>query len=168
MRWQSVAISGACGLVGFLIATAISVAIPNTYISDVVLRVPDADNFQRQVLSRTTLADIIEKHRLYTDERGKKSIDQLVDAMLAKDLRIRKVGPTLHISFTSKEPFLAQSVILDLLQRYTQPLEMEVLDAPSLPQLPIYPNRYVIALLGLSLGLVSGAVFARVQRPVVA
>jgi hypothetical protein len=144
MRGRTIATSGACGLAGFLLACAISAAIPNSYISDAVVRVPDPGSFEREALSHS---------------RALRPLDR------EKDLRLVRLGSrgsstAIHISFAGPNPFVAQSVILDLLQQYAQPLKIEVLDAPNLPQAPAFPNRYTIALLGLSLGLISGAVFA--------
>jgi hypothetical protein len=168
MRRRTVAISGACGFTGFMLAGAISFAIPNTYVSRAVLRVPNAANFERDALSREALKAIVEKHRLYFNEWEKKSKDQLIDAMRAKDLHVTSSATVLHLSFAYREPFAAQSVMLDLLQQYRQPLQIEVLDAPSLEQSPVRPNRSIIAILGLSLGLLVGGVFARVRHPAIA
>lgn len=169
VRRRTVAITAACGLAGLAIAFGISLAIPNRYISTAVLRIPDAASFEREVLSREELARVIDTHHLYFDQRESKSLDQLIAAMRDRDLRVQRIDPpgsvpAVEISFAYPDRFAAQSVMLDLLRQYREPMRIDVLDGPSLPESPMYPNRYVITILGLALGMVSGGILARARR----
>ena len=101
-------------------------------------------------------------------------------------IRIEPLGATaFSISFSCSEPYRAQLVLASLVTRFVEqnireeraqwenahePAEvrrildakmgaaLEIIDAASLPETPVSPNRLVVAAIGLVLGLIAGAI----------
>ncbi len=70
------------------------------------------------------------------------------------------------ISFRYPDRWKAQQATRDLVVRFTgaPPHAAEILDPPSLPDGPIFPNRRVIALLGTIAGIVLGVAASHLRK----
>jgi polysaccharide chain length determinant protein (PEP-CTERM system associated) len=126
-------------VVGLGIAYGISLLLPNLYTSQTLVlveqqKVPDAfvkpivteelnqrlSTMQEQILSRTRLQPIIENSGLFAKERGKASMEDLIDQMrsMVKVTAVRAdfaagdhTGvPGFYVSFTAHDPRVAQQV----------------------------------------------------------
>jgi uncharacterized protein involved in exopolysaccharide biosynthesis len=138
-------------------------------------------------LSDTMLEGIITTPALdlYKKQREQKTMHEVAETM-RRDLSIRPVSPShsaFQISFSYPDPDKAQAVVRVLVTRFAEEnvaieLEraralgdaksieiaehkvgenLEVLDPASDPQEPVSPNRLAIALAGLAMGLLLGA-----------
>jgi len=141
-------------------------------------------------LTRTSLTDIIQNKKLdlYRRERQHMPLEDIVQSM-KKDIQIMRLRPTggeqsnaFQIQFKYSDPVIAQAVTRELTDHMLDmnlaralnqakgaapdrtPTILEVLDPANLPQRPFYPNRPVIAALGLIGGLALGATVMGVRR----
>jgi len=149
MRWPR-AVWQLCklALAGFILAAAASYLIPDRYTSAAEMAISGAwitedpfaplpaaipaDEFLRQVepgiLNFQTLSEIIEDPRLnlYSRERAKKSMEEVVRNMIANDIRISAVkasvsnGPAsaFTISFSYSDKYKAQQVVQSLMNQF--------------------------------------------------
>jgi len=131
-----------------VIAVVVAFVYPDTFISTAVIRVvppqvpenfvPSNINVDIQgrvnsmtqvILSRTTLLNVINTYGLYPKERARMPLDDVVEAMKLKDIRIgpvqqplnsadaRQRYPAFQISFGYDNRFTAQKVTTDLVSR---------------------------------------------------
>lgn len=196
--WK-LAASAAAGLV---LATALSLLIPDRYTSTAVMRLtppqvmedplaipPTVSAAERlremapEILSRENLERIILKPHLdlYREERARKPLEQVVDDMRKRDLLITPVGVSaFRISFYYRDRYQAQMVVREFVTGFTEwnvlearakaqymtvmarqieehkaGMNLEVLDPASLPESPVFPNRGLIALVGVAAGLLA-------------
>jgi len=140
---------------------------------------------QQKVLSRKSLAEIITQPALdlYPEDRKRIPLEDVVENMRNKALRIQ-VAPVQNggvlafvISCEYPDKLKAQAVVRELVTKFyrqwvaTQmahgpsgPEQLEVLDPPSLPQRPFFPNRPMIVAAGLLGGAVLGLLAVLVWR----
>jgi uncharacterized protein involved in exopolysaccharide biosynthesis len=152
-RWPLVAASGAAVA---LVALGVTFSLPQTWISTAVVRI-DSENpsvLIQAAMSDSKLQRIIQKpgYDLYRDLR--------ITPLHASP----KSANAFAISFRYEEPAKAQAVVRELVARLaetnvTAPETMTVLDPASFPQAPAGPNRLVLALLGLGLGMAGRAAY---------
>jgi LPS O-antigen subunit length determinant protein (WzzB/FepE family) len=137
-------------------------------------------------LTRGSLADIIQNKRLdlYKRERQYMPLEDIVQSM-KRDIRVERIRPAgedlsnvFQIQFKYADPVIAQAVTRELAehlidsnlaQAEAAPLDrphvvLQVLDPANLPQRPVFPNRPLIAALGLIGGLALGAIVMGVRR----
>jgi uncharacterized protein involved in exopolysaccharide biosynthesis len=187
-RWPLVAASGVAAAV---LALAVAYAIPDRWVSTAVLRLDhgaDTSELIRATLSDASLQEIVQRPylHLYEAERSKERLDRVVERMRNRDVRItplRQQGRdgrdsnAFAISFMADDRLKAQAVVRVLVTRMTEQTlagmrrqfekaspgmpNLEVLDPASLPEQPAAPNRLVILLMGLGLGLAGGVVVSR-------
>jgi hypothetical protein len=190
-RWPMVA---ACGAAAAVLALAVAYAIPDRWISTAVLRLDagaDPSELIRATLSEAGLEEIVQRPylRLYEAERRKEPLSRVVEHMRNHDVRITPLRQTARddhqanafaISFMADDRVKAQAVVRVLVTRMTElhlaemrgrldgssngMPNLEVLDPASLPEQPAEPNRLVILMLGLGLGIASGVVVSRRRR----
>jgi uncharacterized protein involved in exopolysaccharide biosynthesis len=141
---------------GLVIATVVAFLWPDTYVSSALVRitssqVPErfvATNINQMlterinaiaqgVLSRSTLTNIIQTYDLYPRERRRYPIDDVVEQMRNKDIKIgvinleqgrRSVG-AFPISFRYENRHLAQKVTADIVSRLINENERETLSS---------------------------------------
>jgi hypothetical protein len=188
--WKFVAASAAAGAI---LACAISFAIPGRFVSTAVLRTNGSQMTvlrTQEVLSRGSLAEIIQRPslHLYPGERTREPMEDVIEGMRNRDIRVQQVGPDLHISFAYPDPVKAQAVTRALMTRFTGSEQMaqrdrtlawqqiwpdstpptgvayEVVEASTLPDKPIVPNRMVFLAAGLLIGLTVGLLAAATMR----
>lgn len=101
--------------------------VPEKYVSPAVVSDPYArlNTITQQVLSRTRLAEIIEKFDLYKELRGSKSAEELIEDM-RRDITIQVKqgsGPelsTFTITYQGKQPVLVAQVANELATSFIQ------------------------------------------------
>lgn len=187
--WNFKSILLTCGLIGIAIATAAVFSIPSEYASTSVMRLstdgssldfmPYLNDTEKEVLSRTSLERLITELDLYKTRRRDTPMENIVQYMRMHDIVIKLLGlpvgekgpVAFAITFNYPDPRLAQAVNRELVAKFRAALpraaaltSLEVLDPPSLPGQPIYPNRSVIVFAGLSAGLLIGLAAAFAQR----
>jgi uncharacterized protein involved in exopolysaccharide biosynthesis len=168
MTWNFGKFFLAAGVAGALLAAGISFALPKQYASQTVLSVTgsgvdaaDAVFTQaQQTESRSSLMLIINSEGLYPKERATMPIEDVIDKMKSK-IGISPIsgGSAFAIEFTYEDPHKAQRVTQDLAASFVGE-NVRILDAASLPQSPVSPNRWMIAAVGLAVGLALGAIIA--------
>ena len=206
---------------GFVLAACLSYFIPNRYASSAVMMIrpaaitedpltvlgpaTPAAEFLRQtepgIVSFESLLKIIEDPRLnlYSGERKKKPMEEIVRNMRDNDLRIAVLPATagakgaasaFSITFSYSDRFKAQLAVQALMNAFDEHNlvrlltnssanvllhqiaqrkageVLDVLDTASLPVRPVKPNRLVIAMMGLMVGLLGGAFQLFRKRPV--
>jgi uncharacterized protein involved in exopolysaccharide biosynthesis len=162
MRGNSIRFVAACALAGVLIAGLLVWRTPGQYRSQAVLRVaPGGDVEQLRlaeegVLSRRSLANVIQKYGLYPEERKREPLEDVVGAMRNRNIRIQMLQPrtanVFAVAFNYSDPARAQTVTKDLAAQFTGAMKLEILDPPSLPERPFAPNRFAWLGAGLLLG----------------
>jgi LPS O-antigen subunit length determinant protein (WzzB/FepE family) len=182
-------------LAGALAAGVLAFRTPDRYVSTAVVRITPADadrqraldrlaELQQEVLSRTSLARIIQQPalNLYPENRKKIPLEDVVEKM-RKALRFqvapaRNGGvPAFVISFEYPDKFKAQAVVRELVASFFRQnrLErgdqgssaaeiLEVLDPANLPQRRLGPNRPMMVAVGLLGGAVLGLLVLLVWR----
>jgi LPS O-antigen subunit length determinant protein (WzzB/FepE family) len=193
---NSLKILAAATLAGALVAGVFAFRTPDRYVSTAVVRIAPADSdrqraldrlgeLQQEVLSRTSLAQIIQQPalNLYPEDRKRVPLEDVVENMRNKALRIQAAPaqnggvPAFLISFEYPDKFKAQAVVRELLASFFRQnrLErgdqgpsaaeiLEVLDPANLPQRSFYPNRPMIVAAGLLGGAVLGLLVVLVWR----
>ncbi len=167
----------ACAVAGVLVATAVAFSIKDTYQSSTLVRItPPAaaktvNELAQRTFSETSLTGIIERYDLYRDSQGGRPADAV--HRMREDIAIRPMSQmplAFSLSYEYTDRRKAQAVAGDLIdQLMTDNVEMgignpahgitlQVLDAPSLPEGPLYPNRLTIAIAGLAMGGIVGAI----------
>ena len=175
---NSLKILGTVALAGALAAGVLAFRTPDRYVSTAVMRITpagqaDSDHqraldrlgeLQQEVLSRTSLAQIIQQPalNLYPEDRKRIPLEDVVENM-RKALRFQVMQtqgggvPAFLISFEYPDKFKAQAVVRELVASFFRQnhLErgdegssaagiLEVLDRANLPQRSFYPNRLMI------------------------
>jgi LPS O-antigen subunit length determinant protein (WzzB/FepE family) len=186
-------IAAATALGGAIAACAISFALPGRYVSTAVIRTGAtqfAEQRTQEILSRGSLAEIIQRPslHLYARERYRIPMEDIIQQMRDRDIRVQQVGTELRISFAYPDPVKAQAVTRALTTRFTESeqvfnryrtfawqqiwpdspspsgADFEVLEASSLPEKSIAPNRLAFLAAGLGVGLIAGMLAAATMR----
>jgi len=201
-EWRKPA--AALAVLGAIAALTISFTVPKRYVSSATLKIARAqaapqtadflDQLTADVLSRTSLAEIIRSQDLYHDDRARVPLEDVTGQMRG-DVRIEPSSESsgaraLRVSFTYPDPVKARTALGELLSRmmsenlmvnsarehlaeqiWHEPLApaergetLEVLAAPSLPKQGSGPNRLLFAAAGLGIGFVVGLLAAAVRR----
>ena len=194
---------------GAIAAALASFAFPNRYESTAVLSLVSTDprsaasaasgeNMQealRPVLSRNSLAEIIQRPelQLYAPERRRHSLDEVIQRMRDRDLRVTPLRDSLlggrptafRISFEYSDAAKAHSSVQEIVARFMEgampeqfvtfastaasqrkpsPAYLEVLGTASMPERPVSPNRAAIGAAGCLAGLLMGLAIAHFRR----
>jgi LPS O-antigen subunit length determinant protein (WzzB/FepE family) len=186
-------IAAATALGGAIAACAISFALPGRYVSTAVIRTGAtqfAEQRTQEILSRSSLAEIIQRPslQLYPRERYRMPMEDIIQQMRDRDIRVQQVGTELRVSFAYPDPVKAQAVTGVLTTLFTGSEQafnryrtlawqqiwpdspppsgavFEVLQASSLPEKPIAPNRLAFLASGLGVGLIAGMLAAATMR----
>jgi succinoglycan biosynthesis transport protein ExoP len=140
------------------LVTSVVVAFlwPDTYISTAIIRVvppqvPETyvptnittdmqsrvNSMEQTILSRATLTNLITTQGLYPKERLRMPLDDVIENMRAKDIRISNVQqlstttakqnyPAFSVSFSYNNRFTAQKVAIDLVARFLEENQRQV------------------------------------------
>ena len=160
-RWPKVALTG---VAAGLLALIGSYFVPDRYLSNAVVRVSDQQSAQlvgQWVTDGAFLRWLVQNPQLAA-YRGRPA-DEAVDR-IRRNLRVQVLNPgAVLISFQDANREQAQAVVRDIVAHVIETnlrrgaTVMEVLDPASLPDKPIWPNRAVLAGLGLLAGALLGA-----------
>ena len=169
-------------LAGALVAGVWSAMLPKRYVSMSVLRMPEENPLefqhrlqtaQQSALSRKSLSEIIQRENLYAEERKKEPLEDLIQRMRNRDIRITAWPGgdrnRVMVSVSNPDPRAAQRTTRDIVNALVAEAPViEVTDPPMEPRSPNQPNPRKAAanglLAGLAVGLVCAAVWAIVQR----
>lgn len=192
--WNLRTITLTFAVIGVAIAAAVAFGIRNQYQSMSVLRVSFVGGtaqistrinaIEQEILSRSSLQQMITGLGLYESERREKPIEEIEQDMRTKDIRIKMVrGPqgqpndwmAFSISSVYPDAKLARAVNRQLVTKFIEqnvqlardgqdPNNMEVLDPPSWPQQPLGPHRVPLILTGLFAGLLLGLIVSYSMR----
>ena len=206
LNWR---FTGALATAGLVLATALSFAIHDQYISTATVRVDpgptgaaatarkEVERSIRNVFSRTSLSNFIQSPKLdlYKSDRARKPLEDVIRDMKANDLKITSGSAgSYRLEYRGESPEQAQAAVSLLVTRLFDEqinrqrslsflardfehdtgqtmqvpagirLRLDAGDGPSLHTAPIYPNRPVIALIGLIVGLLAAPVFASIRK----
>jgi len=207
--WSFVRITLSTALFGLMAALAISFAIPAKYVSQSLILMnrgtdatghPNANlahddidpilrGLMEKAFTKSALAQIIQKYKLYPRESTSMSPDAAVNQM-RKDINIRPIRsnppsaglPGFVLYFSYSDPHTAQQVDADLVSLWTaanlriqigsatgdgpasQGETIFVPDPASLPQKPTFPKHGLFGAGGLLIGLAVGLMLACVVR----
>jgi hypothetical protein len=175
-RWNLRRI-GAFAVAGTVLGIGIAIVIPDVFMSTAVIRTTAPVNLE-SVLSDEALGEIIRSHGLYAQEMASRPLAEVARRMRKDDVQVRRVDVpspfpspvrAYVISFRDHDRARAQSVTRALVASWLKPgvatqATTEVLDPPSGPVAPIYPNRLTIALAGTLAGLLLGLTLSRIRR----
>ncbi|MCU1263121.1 MAG: lipopolysaccharide biosynthesis [Bryobacterales bacterium] len=162
-------------IAGALIASAFCVfALPDRYLATGVFGMPEAADraesvrrvagIQQKVLSRRSLAEVIQKQDLYSKERNTTPLEDVIEQM-RRDLHMNLLrSNSFNVSFIYPDRFKAENTVNDLMARMKSEGALNILTPPALPQKPAAPNRLRIACFGLGLGFLTGVAVAIVMR----
>jgi hypothetical protein len=196
LKWNFATVMAVCGLLGAAVAGGWVYRVPDQYISTAVFRavLPEGmteaqfsqqlQRAQTQVLSRTSLAEMIQRRDLdlYKKDRQRITMEDVVQGMRNRDIKIQplrdvngRYSNAFAISFAYSNGEKAQQVTQQLLAAFIAQLphdgawvKAEVLDPPTLPASPASPNRFAYIAIGLAFGLGVGLVLLGTRRwPVV-
>jgi uncharacterized protein involved in exopolysaccharide biosynthesis len=167
-------------LAGALISGAWSLTVPNRYVSSAVLRIGDSSRLrelEQHAFSRTSLSGIIMQQGLYQRERARDPLEDIVQNMRNRDLRVMLLNDRqFTVSFTSDNPAAAQATVRAVVAALAEAnvkverqhaVNLEVLDPASLPAAPDGPDRGRMVgrglVVGLVLGILCGALWSLVR-----
>jgi hypothetical protein len=194
----------AFAVAGAILAVATSFAMPVRYQSVGVLKVlapsetraiqvtsarnqaiwNEIEELRQEVVKPKSLFEIIQRRNLYTHERSRMPVDDIV-ALMAKNILVRPVTSSdpvsrFTIEFNYGDALMAQKVALDLMARFIdhsvrndttaeylsrpRKMRLEPLELASLPLKPMSPNKPWIGTLGLFVGLLTGLTWALIRR----
>ena len=139
-----------------VISVVVAFLWPDTYISTAIIRVvppqvPEifvpsnittdmqsrVNSMEQTILSRATLTNLITTQALYLKERARKPLDDVIEDMRSRDIRISNVQllsttqakqnyPAFSVSFSYNNRFVAQKVATDLVARFLEENQRQV------------------------------------------
>ena len=166
---------GGFALAGMTLGLIVAYLIPDEFVSIAVLHSDREDTLRttiQQVLSDESLAVIAHRNGLFPRELSRGSMKD-VARKVRESVRVENVPQRANgsrgvfvISFTYPDRLKAQHATRDLVAGFTGIPQSPtvVLDPPSLPQGPFFPNRTVIALLGTIAGIVLGVAASHLRK----
>ena len=117
-------------ITGMLAGWGVSFLVTPTYISEATLflpqnsgSAPDLALVQQEILSRTSLSAIILDPRLdlYPSERSRQPLEDVIDTMRNRDIRITTSGPgALAISFGYNDPVKAHDTVQTFITKFQE------------------------------------------------
>ena len=163
------------------LAFAGSLAIPDRYISDAVIDAGGADPesvalTQQRTFTRKRLQALIGKHHLYASDVARLPAEDVIEMMQRNihvtGVKVAKSGKRwFRLGFQYSDPAVAQRVTADLTGAIVEEQARanpggaySVADSASKPDGPVFPNRTVIAMMGLAGGALTGGAWALLRR----
>jgi capsular polysaccharide biosynthesis protein len=185
MAWTWWKTAAAFAVAGAAVAGVLAVRTPDAYVSTAVVKMGGAggpwlvSTQAQKVFSRTSLAQLIQQHGLYPEERKRMPLEDIVQEMMRKYIRVvllrnagEKDAQEFSISFQYPERDAARRVTEALTDSFVQSSQgngLQVLQPATLPDGPSGPNRTHLVAAGLALGLIAGFLALGVRRwPLVA
>jgi uncharacterized protein involved in exopolysaccharide biosynthesis len=174
--WSPWKLVAGFAIAGVLVATAFAVTISNRYVSTSIMRIGDGGEADlatqiEKVESRSNLTQLINEEDLYKGERNRVPIEDVIQQMRQKDIRIARLtlrtgglAPAISISFSAADPAMAQRTTQRLTSQFIEAKVGTLLDPASLPIHATSPKRPLIVGVGLVAGLLAGLLFALFRR----
>jgi hypothetical protein len=133
---------------------------------------------ENEVLSRASLKGVIQDPRLdlYPDERAGTPLEDVIETMRRRNILIRADGHgpgrlAFRIDFSYRDPVKAQHTVQALLVRFQDanlhlpaPVNLSVVDPPSLPAKAVFPDRWIFMAIGFGAGIAAAMVIAIFRR----
>jgi hypothetical protein len=179
-------IVAALAATGLVVAAVVGFRMPDRFVSTAVMGFSTGDRIldrlnqaQQSVLSRNSLSQIVIREDLYKQERAALPLEEIIQNMRNRAIRIRKVTPvndpqnigvTFTVTFEYPDRYKAQAVTHDLTAALAEQIKstsgspLTLLDPPSLPQGPSSPNRAAIIGVGFAAGMVLGLIVLGIRR----
>lgn len=160
----------ATALTGALIALLVPYALSPEFLSSAVLDIPahdsifPADTFVNSLWDECTslrnLGELIQRFDLYPSDRDRLALES-IDRMRRKDLGIEITRASIfRITFRYRDPAKAQALVQELTRQMVQRpwTGVRLISPANLPVAPEPPDRKLLALWGLGLGILAGTV----------
>jgi uncharacterized protein involved in exopolysaccharide biosynthesis len=160
-------------IAGVLAAAAFSLMTADRYVSSAVIKTDGSRqtlvSAVQRVESRMFLSQLINEEDLYKGERTRLPLEDVIEQMKQKDIRIAVMvprnttgtdGSAISISFMDPNAEHAQRTTQRLAVAFVDAAGGSILDQASLPGHPQNPRRSRIMLMGLIAGVLTGALFA--------
>jgi G-rich domain on putative tyrosine kinase len=163
----------ALGLAGALAGAAGSLAIPDRFVSEAVVRYERTRGNDARLkaalmraFDRQVLEDVIRREDLYGRELSRKQMDDAIEQM-KRNIRVRWSGPaTIDITFVYDDRYKTQRALADIVNLVHKELPAVAIEGgASLPTNPVWPNRAVVAEFGLGAGVLVGLLLGMFRRP---
>jgi capsular polysaccharide biosynthesis protein len=177
--WKTVA---AFAILGVTAAVVFSLTVPDQYVSTAVIHIENGGlggvaDIVKRIESRSALTRLINEQGLYQKERMHLPIEDVIEQMKQKDIRIStaqsaKGVPAISISVAAGDAGKAQRAAMRLVDEFMKASLFEhagvqresgqtfsLTEPASLPAHPVNPRRSRILIMGLIAGLLAGAVF---------
>jgi hypothetical protein len=174
-------------IVGLLAGLAISFVVTPRYVSEAGMAFEGTaagagfleflTQCENEVLSRASLKGVIQDPRLnlYPEERAGKPLEDVIETM-RRNILIRRDGHrsdrlSFHIAFSYRDGAIAQHTIQALLVRFQDanlhlpaPVNLSVIDPPSLPSKAAFPDRWLFMAMGFGAGVAAAVLVAIFRR----
>jgi capsular polysaccharide biosynthesis protein len=177
--WSSWKIVPAFAVAGVLAAGVFSLIVPDRYVSTAVITIENGGlegvgSIIQRVMSRSSLVPLINEQGLYKGERARAPMEDVIEQMKTRDIRIAPVksstgGPTaISISFAAEDAAKAQRTADGLVHQFMEASihsqaapgkTFALIDPPSLA-VHVGPRRSRIIVMGVIAGIVAGVLFA--------
>ena len=117
--WLAYMIGGITGTA--VAAIAAVMLLPNDYSSTAILRAhqttePAVEGVKRNVLSRSSLLNLVNTYALYPDKRQQEPLEDTIERM-REHIQIRPDAGSIHLSFRYSSPVRAQRIAQELASR---------------------------------------------------
>lgn len=178
------------GVLGGVIAGILALRTPPKYVSSAVVRLRTVDPPANASAAALQFADflhsafhdqdslgiIVRRERLYENHDGQlHSLDGRIHKMrLAMQIGLADHAPldgSFRFSFSDEDPARAQRILKELIAQLTKTsseslgTHFEIVDPPSYPLTSSTPSRLLVTGAGIVIGLVVGALAAKLGRP---
>jgi LPS O-antigen subunit length determinant protein (WzzB/FepE family) len=177
--WSSWKIVPAFAVAGVLAAAVFSLSVPDRYVSTAVITIENGGpegvgSIIQRMMSRSALVHLINDQGLYKGERSRAPLEDVVEQMKTRDIRIAPVksmtgGPTtISISFAAEDAAKARRTTDGLVHLMEAILHAQaaapgqtfaLIDPPSLA-VHVGPRRSRIIIMGVIAGILAGVLFA--------
>lgn len=162
----------ALGLAGALAGAAGSLAIPDRFVSEAVVRYERTRGNDAalkaalmRAFGRQVLEDVIRRKDLYGRELNRKPMEDVIEQM-KRAIRVRWSGPaTIDIAFAYDDRYKAQRALVDILNLVRQELPAVAIEGGASLTSAVWPNRVVIAEFGFGAGVLVGVLLGLFRRP---
>jgi hypothetical protein len=129
---------------------------------------------EKEVLSRASLKGIIQDPRLdlYPEERAGTPLEDVIETMRRRNIMIRPNGQgpgrlSFRIDFSYRDAVKAQHTVQALLVRFQDanlhlpaPVNLDVVEPPSLPAKAVFPDRWIFMAIGSCAGFIAALLIA--------
>ena len=160
-------------VVGCAVFAAVFFLVPKPYRAEATLRLDSPQGLQKldavnklaeQVESRRSLTGIITAEELYSSERKRQTLEDVIEKM-RRDIRVSPVGGPLiaiKVAFADPDPHVAQRVTQRLISsfmaenvREPSGVNLQVLEPAALPTAPVVKARIIAPTAGILSGIVA-------------